>query len=140
MEHPRNQDQTIGEIRPPERNEEPDGCAVTAADEVRRPADDRLQKRDRVLRHRVEGDRTGYVRRVAVAATLRRVHVEPSGQRADVRAKRPRIDTGPSRVEQDDGIPLAVLVIPGADTSEGYIFSHGASPVVSASDTPYQTT
>ena len=78
-----------------------DDRAVTGPEDVCRPAHYGFQKCDRVLRHRVEGDRTGDIRRVSVPAPLRCVHVEASGQRADVRSERARVDTCAAGMKQD---------------------------------------
>ena len=124
VEHARDQHQTIDEVWPSQRGEQPDDRAVTAADQVRRPPDNCLQKRDRVLCHRSKGDRARDIWRMPVTAPLGRVDVKASGQRADVRAKRSGIDAGPSRVKEDERIPLAVLIKPGANTTKGHVVSH----------------
>jgi hypothetical protein len=101
-----------------QREEQADDRAVTAAEQMCRPADHLLQERDRVQCHRLKRDRTRDIRRAAVPAPLGRVHVEAGSERTDVRSERARIDTGPSGVKQHQRLAVAVLLIPGAHVAE----------------------
>jgi hypothetical protein len=96
-------------------------------DEVGRPADDLVDERDRVVGHQLVGDRPVDVRRVPMSPPLRQEHVEPIGQRPDVRLEEPRIYE--AAVHQDHWIALASLVVPGPHRPERHVRAHGSLPV-----------
>jgi hypothetical protein len=46
------------------------------------------------------------------------VYAKLRGERADVRSKRTRVDTGAGGMKRREPIPVALLVVPGADPIE----------------------
>jgi hypothetical protein len=105
------QHRTADQLGAPQGDQQRDEGAVAMPAQVRRPPDHRLQERDRVLCHQVEGDRSLDVRGVTVAALVGREDVKPLRQGADV--VREEANVGQAAVQQHEWVARSQLVVPG---------------------------
>lgn len=112
VEYSGGEDETAHQVGAAKRDGQRQDGAVAAAEQVHGPADDRVDEGDRVVGHELKGDGPGYVGRVPMAPLFGCVDAEVRCERFGVGGQCAGIDPGPARVQRDQRIALAALVVP----------------------------